>query len=244
LRSTKKWLIQCKHKAVSGRSVGVGDLDEIVDTCLQHDCDGYLLVTSTQPSSGVVSRLESVTANERTSIVASFWDSVEIERKLNTAQQWHVAQRFFPKTATKWEIYASERPNHWSANYKGYYFHISNRIGSNCQFYLEDIERKIEEAESFAESLVDKHFFRLRSVYYDDKHGTFTWYIDYMHPHDQKPAGTAEEFETWFDDDWNQNYDFEVKSYLEFSDHYDKDHYDYYNENMGQFILGLPRIKA
>lgn len=242
--STRKWLIQCKHKAVSGNSVGINDLDDIIDSCMQHDCDGYLLVTSTQPSSSVVSRLEQVTSNERNALVATYWDAVEIERKLNTAQQWYIAQRFFPNSASEWQIYASERPNHWTANYKGYYFHITNRIGSNCQFYLDEVERKIGELEEFADSLVDKHFFRLRSVYFDDKHGTFSWYIDYMHPHDQKAAGKPEEFESWFEEEWNHHHDFEVRSYLEYSDHYDPDHYDYYDQNMGQFILGLPRKKT
>src|SRR5689334_4658107 len=49
----KRWLIQCKHNAVSGKSVGVKDLDNIVDSCAQHGCSGYILACSTYPSSGV-----------------------------------------------------------------------------------------------------------------------------------------------------------------------------------------------
>lgn len=241
---TRKWLIQCKHKAVSGGSVGTTDLDDIVDSCTQHDCDGYLLVTSTQPSSAVVARLEQITLNPKSSIVATYWDSVTIERKLNTVKQWRIAQRFFPKSANEWQIYASDRPNHWTANYKGYYFHITNRIGSKCEFYLSQIENKIATLEKFTESLLEKHFFRLRNVYFDDKHGTFKWYIDYMHPHDQSAAGTPEEFESWLEEEWNHFHDFEVRSYIECSDHYDADHYDYYDNYMGQFILGLQRKKA
>ena len=39
----KRWLIQCKHNAVSGKSVSAQDLDSIVDSCTQHGCAGYLL---------------------------------------------------------------------------------------------------------------------------------------------------------------------------------------------------------
>ncbi|TIF35175.1 hypothetical protein DI029_15655, partial [Legionella pneumophila] len=64
LKTSKKWLLQCKHKARSGNSVGIGDLDDIITSCVQHECDGYVLVTSTQPSSAVVSRLEKITSND------------------------------------------------------------------------------------------------------------------------------------------------------------------------------------
>ena len=239
LGCNKKWLIQCKHKAKSGNSVGVADLDDITTSCLQHGCDGYVLVTSTQPSSAVVQRLEQITANPKISLSATYWDSVELERRLKTAQQWNIAQRFFPNSASGWQIFASERPNHWTANFKGYYFHITNRIGSNCQMYLSIIEEQLNLLEKY--SLVEKHFLRLRSVYYDDKHGTFMWYVYYMHPHDQEPIGTAEDFEKAFDGEWNHNYDFKVRSYSEHSDQYDPDHYDFYDRYMGQFILGMFR---
>jgi len=57
-KDVRRWLVQCKHKARSQSSVGINDLDDIVDSCTQHDCEGYLLVTSTQPSSAVVQRLQ------------------------------------------------------------------------------------------------------------------------------------------------------------------------------------------
>jgi hypothetical protein len=237
--TTRNWLIQCKHKAKSGRSVGVSDLDDITSSCIQHNCVGYLLVTTTQPSSGVVERLEQITKNETTPIVASYWDAVELERKLTTPQQWCIAQRFFPNTAKGWQIYASDRPNHWTANYKGYYLQLTNRIGSSCQLYLKKIEDWIETIELYP--LPEKHFFRLRAVYFDDKHGTFTWYIDYMHPHDEEPIGTGDQLEEAFDGDWNDSFDFKVRSYIEQSDHYDPDHYDFYDRYLGQFLLGKYR---
>jgi hypothetical protein len=242
LKTSKKWLIQCKHKAKSGNSVGIADLDDIITSCVQHECDGYVLVTSTQPSSAVVSRLEQITSNDKTPIIATYWDSVELERRLRTAQQWNIAQRFFPKSASGWQIFASERPNHWTANFNGYYFHITNRIGSSCQFYLDTIESKLEQLIKYP--LPEKHFFRLRSVYFDDKHGTFVWYVDYMHPNAQQPIYTEEHLTEELPQEWNDSYDIKIRGYLEHSDHYDPDHYDFYDRYMGQFILGMYRPRG
>lgn len=239
VKSSKKWLVQCKHKAKSGASVGVGDLDDIVTSCVQFNCEGYLLVTSTQPSSKVVERLEAITNNDTVNVLAACWDSVEIERKLRTPNQWHIAQRFFPKSASGWQIFASERPNHWTANFKGYYFHITNRIGSSCTMYLDQIEQKINELESL--KLPTDHFLRLRSVFYNDKGGTFMWYVDYLHPHGTTPKGDADYFQEYFEDEWCDSFDFKIRSYSEYSDHYDKDHYDFYDRYMGQFIMGMYR---
>ena len=170
--------------------------------------------------------------------------SVEVERRLRTAEQWHVAQRFFPVSAAGWQLFATERPNHWSANFRGYYFHIAIRIGSSCTFCLPVIEHKIDSYEALR--LPPKHFIRLRSVYYDDKHGTYTWYLDYMHPHKETPAMNAQGVARALGEEQMPDHchDVEVKGYSEFSDHYDADHYDFYVKNMGNFILGLPRAKS
>jgi len=56
-RRSFTWLVQCKHFATSGRSVGVRDIDNVLDSCSQHSADGYLLVSSTYVSSAVVARL-------------------------------------------------------------------------------------------------------------------------------------------------------------------------------------------
>jgi len=240
--TSKKWLIQCKHNAKSGASVGVSDLDNIIDSCSHHECDGYVLVTSTQPSSTVVQRLESINDSPRNNLTATYWDSVELERMLSTPKLWAIAQRFFPTSAKGWQIYASERPNHWTANFKGYYFHITNRIGSDCDIYLDVIENKLNDIEQYTKhGLPDNHFLRLRSVFYDDKCGGFRWYIDYMHPFDEKAIGTAEQFEETFYEGDTDSYDFKVRDYSEHSDHYDPDHYDFYDRYMGQFMMGMFR---
>lgn len=230
----KRWLVQCKHKAISGKSVGKDELDDIITSCAHHECDGYLLVTSTYPSSSVNERLESITQNPRTNITAICWDAVKIEQTLQSPNLWPIAQRFFPETAKGWRIYATERPNHWVANYEGFYFHIRNRIGSGHIYYLKDIESKINEIKHNNENLPEKHFFRLRNVFFDDKHGTFSWSIDYMHPNDSESIVVfPSQLEQLFDDEWNQHYDFKIRKYFPSSDHYDQDHFDYYERFSG-----------
>lgn len=241
VKSSKKWLVQCKHKAISGASVGISDLDDIVTSCTQFGCDGYLLVTSTQPSSSVVRRLEDITSNHSSSILATYWDGVDIERKLRTPSQWHIAQHFFPNSASGWQIFSSDRPNHWSASFKGYYFHITNRIGSVYTIHLDKIEEIVSVLDEI--ELPEGHLLRLRSVFFDDKSGTYMWYVDYLYPYGSEPLAEDEDFENIISGDWCDGFDVHSHCYLSESDHYDRDHYDFYYRYMGQFILGTRRPK-
>lgn len=233
----RSWLIQCKHNANSGKSVGITELDDISDSCTHHRCQGYLLVCSTHPSSAVVNRLEGISNNPQNPLVATYWDSVKIERLLYTPQNWSLAQRFFPVSAASqgWQIYATEAPNQWVVIYKGYYFHLKNRIGSRHNYHFESIKQRISDLEAI--NLPEKHFLRPRSVYYDDKNGGYEWYIDYMYPNTERAVtGSAQIADALGDDhalEDGQIYSFHIKlrSYLEHSDHYDPDHYQYYDSN-------------
>lgn len=233
----RRWLIQCKHNAHSSKSVGVKDLDEIADSCAQHNCHAYLLACSTYPSSGVVNRLEGISNNLQNPLVATYWDSVKIEQLLSTPRNWALAQRFFPVSAQAedWQIYATESPNQWVVTYKGYYFHLRNRIGSYRNHHLNSIGNRISDIEAI--QLPEKHFLRPRSVYFDDKNGNYEWYIDYMYPNDQRQVTGTAQIADHLGDGYaledGQCYTFHVKhrSYLEHSDHYDPDHYDYYKSD-------------
>jgi hypothetical protein len=243
----KRWLIQCKHNAVSGKAVSAQDLDNIVDSCTQHGCTGFLLVCSTYPSSGAVNRLEGVTSAASNPIVTTYWDAVKLEQMLSTPRNWPIAQRFFPKSAAVegWQIYGTERPNHWVVSYKGYYFHLTNRIGSSHEHHLESIRNRVADIESIP--LPKDHFIRIRSVYYDDKNGGYTWYLDYMYPNQVRPVmGTAQiayELGEGYALEDGQLYHFDVRqrSYLKYSDHYDPDHYDYYVGDVQAFLSGADR---
>jgi len=233
----RSWLIQCKHNANSGKSVGIAELDDISDSCAHHKCQGYLLVCSTQPSSAVVNRLEGISSNPRNSLVASYWDSVKLEQLLYTPRNWALAQRFFPVSAAAedWQIYATEMPNQWVVIYKGYYFHLRNRIGSNGDYHLDSVKNRISDMEAIG--LPAKHFLRPRSVYYDDKNGGYEWYIDYMYPNTDRAVTGSAQIANALGDGYaledGQCYTFHIRlrSYFENSDHYDPDHYGYYDSD-------------
>ncbi len=239
------WLLQCKHNAHSGKSVGIGELDDIVDSCNHHGANGYVLACSTHPSSTVVERLERITSNKSNQLSATYWDSVTLERMLSEPSLWSVAQKFFPESASGWQIYATERPNHWVANFKGYYFHISRRIGSKVKSLLNIIETQIESLEKV--KLQNDHFIRLRSVYYNDKGGAFTWYVDYMRPYDYEQIYNINQLREILGEggvcEYGQMnfYDIKYRKYSKYSEHYDQDHYDYYDDYVGSFALGYRR---
>ncbi|QMV44007.1 restriction endonuclease [Cohnella cholangitidis] len=243
----KRWLVQCKHNAHANKAVSTSDLDEIVDSCSQYEATGYLLVCSTYPSSKLVDRLDGITRNKRNNVSATYWDSVSLERMLSTPKTWTIAQRFFPKSANEigWKIYATESPNRWVVNFKGYYFHLSNRIGSYAELHLSSIKSRICDLESI--KVPKKHKLRPRAVYYDDKNGVYTWYIDYMYPRGSKPKLSAYSIKKELGDGYaledGQIYSFDVHvyDYLEISDHFDEDHYNYYQPYVRDFSLGFER---
>jgi hypothetical protein len=247
LDDNKRWLIQCKHKAVSGSSVGISDLDDIIDSCTHHEAKGYLLVCSTIPSSKVVERLEGITNNQKIDVECNYWDAVKIEQVLSTPKLWSIAQRFFPNSSknSTWEIFATNNPSNWIANYKGYHFHLSNRIGSTVDWHFGSIENRINDIENI--KFPKNHFIRVRAVWFNDKIGSYVWFLDYMHPHNQEPKYSSKRIAEVLGDGYaledGQIYSFDVitQSYLMFSDHYDQDHYDFYEPFLYNYQNGIHR---
>ncbi|HDX9590529.1 TPA: restriction endonuclease [Bacillus pseudomycoides] len=246
----RTWLVQCKHTAHSGKAVGIKDLDDIVVSCSQHNADGYLLVCSTYPSSALVDRLNGINNNnnnKRYEVTTQYWDSVKIERMLNTPKTWAIAQQFFSISANErgWKIYATETQNHWIVNFKGHYFHLKNRISPYAEFHLDDISEKINLLERM--TLPKDHYFRMRAVYFDDKHTNYCWYIDYLYPSGDDPIATGHSIkESLYDckefcDGVSHEIDVYCHRYSKGSDHFDKDHYDYYNPYLYEFQSGQNR---
>jgi hypothetical protein len=93
---------------------------------------------------------------------------------------------------------------------------------------------------------------RPRAIYFDDKHGTFTVFVDYLVPRDQKPSLQPSGFNCVLRDgeglhsndssEWyNKTWDVLLRKVSPLSDHFDLDHYDYYNRDAGNFRIGLLR---
>lgn len=244
---TKRWLIQCKHNAHSGKSVGTSELGSIENSCLQHNADGYLLVCSTYPSSSVVSTLDGIEHNSK--LTTSFWDYRTLERQLLVPENWSLVNMFFPKSAQNLQWQISKIDTYfWHANYKGNIFYFSLRIGTNCDHYLKYIADRIEELHQL--HMLNEHYLRIRAVYFDDKYTNFTLYLDYL-----VPSGTTqEEFNPPAEvidfcheriiDGVYYNIDLAIYEYNGYSDNFDLDHQSYYSYYLSDFKTGCLRHKT
>lgn len=251
---SRKWLVSCKHKAHGGASVGMGDITDITDACKAVDAAGFLLACSTQPTSGVVKRLEEL--GKTGTILTSFWDGVEIERRLNVPELFPLIHQFLPESAKsqRWKIYATQSPSVWAAYYKDYFLYLNCRIGHAFPDLrgVEEIAARLESISLPGEDW-SKHFLRLRAVYYDDKHEQFSVFADYLYPTKDVKAvvppnainavlksgmglhedGTGQ----WFLTHWDIRY---VPTHP-YSDRFQLDSAEYYERFMSSFTVGFAR---
>ena len=247
----QKWLVQCKHFAHSGESVGRNHVGSFDSDCRQISANGYLLAVSTQPSSGLIIKLKELADQSHMPLQIKVWDSVDIEKLLTEPRLFSLGHLFFPQSFsnTPWKLYNSGSPNRWTAHYKSYFLVLSNRISGKhpslpvCQ----DVVARLEGVPIGFEEQV-----RPRAVYYDDKHDDFTVFADYLVPRDKEPTQKPSGFEkvlhdgegfysegnvSWFPTRW----DIKMRNVSLTSDHFDKDHYDYYDPFLSNYRLGMQR---
>lgn len=248
----RRWLVQCKHFAHAGCSVGRGDVGSVIDDCRQVGAQGYFLVCSTQPSAGLVTKLDEIRNRPENELVTKIWDGVDIEKRLQEPRCFSLGHLFFPTsfTNTPWKIYNKGAPNKWTAHYKTYFLHLSSRIAGRypglreCEYIIGLLETIHPTGESEA--------IRPRAIYFDDKHEQFTVFADYLVPHKQQPALRPSDFNAILNDGqglhsdsgtmWYITYwDIALKRIFPSSDHFDLDHYDYYDPYGGTFEVGIPR---
>lgn len=79
-REIDKYLVQCKHKAKSNRSIYERELGDIRSACKNNKVDGYFLITSTTPSVSVQNIL--IAIQEEGIYKTHFWDKMLIEKYL------------------------------------------------------------------------------------------------------------------------------------------------------------------
>lgn len=243
---TRRWLVQCKHNAHSGKAVGVSELGGIENSCGLYNADGYFLVCSTFPSATVVSTLDGIERNGK--ITTAFWDCRALERQLLVPENWSIVNMFFPDSVKRlgWQISKIDS-YFWHANYRGNIFYFALRIGTKCDYYLKYIAERLDELNQL--KLPKNHYIRLRAVYFDDKYTNFMLYLDYL-----LPQGTAEEdFELSDDiievcnnriiDGIYYNIDLKVYDYNGSSDNFDIDHQSYYAYYISNFKTGMERKK-
>lgn len=187
----RRWLVSCKHKAHSGKAVSVSDLTDISGDCAQVKAEGFILATSTYPSSSVVNRLDDTASHN--ALKCLIWDEIEIERRLLHPTTFPLINTFFPESSKnyKWSIYNGNSPNVWAANYKSYFLYLSSRVSNSFPFLagVEDIIEIIEEVKMYKPRegyWWESHYLRPRAIYYDDKYSTHYVYLDYIYPSGKK----------------------------------------------------------
>jgi hypothetical protein len=249
---SRRWLVQCKHFAHAKKSVGRDDIGSVIDDCRQIGADGYLLACSTQASSGVVTKLTEIADKPENRLVTAIWDGVDVERRLAEPRCFSLGHLFFPRSfaATPWKLYNAGAPNNWTAHYKTYFLNLSSRISgrhpdlAECEYIVSVLEKIRPKAEHEA--------VRPRAIYFDDKHGNFTVFADYLVPRGKKPSLSPKEFNDVLKDGEGLHTDSETSWYLTrwdiqlqsinpHSDHFDLDHYAFYNPVRGNFEIGSLR---
>jgi hypothetical protein len=240
----RRWLVSCKHNALAnnnkGRSVNsndIGSIGGIVDAVHEHGATGFLVACSTQPSSGLVLRLNAIENTKGASTY--YWDCETLLRWLNTPACWAIAQRYMPKSAIGPRVYATDEPNKFIIISRGFFIRYTNRHGSIADFQLPWIEERIDAA--LAVSLPSGFEVRLRGVFYDDKNGGLEWYFDCLYAESDYDAieepttelEIARRIESSFggpnftDHQFN-HYEVEMRKVNRLSDSYDPDHYSFY----------------
>jgi hypothetical protein len=251
-QAQRRWLVQCKHFAHSDRSVGREDVGSVIDDCRQISAGGYLLACSTQPSSGLMTKLKEISEKPENGLITTVWDSVDFEKKLQEPRFFGLGQIFFPRTfaATPWKLYNRGAPNVWTAQFKGYFLQLNSRIaGSHPR--LEDCESIIEKLESIRPGK-EHEYVRPRAIYFDDKNENYHVFADYLVPRNQEPSLTPQQFQDVLQDGmglyddgegmWYCTYwDVALRRIMPSSDHFAIDHYDFYNPHDGAFRIGIFR---
>ena len=99
-----RWLVSCKHKAHSGKAVGVDEEPSILERAAVKGCAGFIGFYSTLPSSALDGRLTEL----KSKIETQHFDRERIESELvGSARGLALARRYFPRSISEWQ---SEHP--------------------------------------------------------------------------------------------------------------------------------------
>ncbi|HIK03740.1 MAG TPA: restriction endonuclease [Trichormus sp. M33_DOE_039] len=92
IKDKHRYLIECKHYAVSGKSVRETDIGNPIPKMSTHSCDRYLLITSTVPSENVQAQLSAI-SNAVPTYKATIWSKGDLRKYLNKYPE--VIKRYF-----------------------------------------------------------------------------------------------------------------------------------------------------
>jgi len=81
ISETHRYLVECKHNAVSGKSVQEPDIGNPIGRMSVHNCDRYILITSTVPSENVKSQIKNI-SNPAPTYKATIWSRGDLRKLL------------------------------------------------------------------------------------------------------------------------------------------------------------------
>lgn len=96
--TTVKWLVSCKHKATSGKSVSPEVEFNVSDRVHANKCSAFLGFYSTLPSAGLNTILEGLNLEQ------TIYDRERIEAQLlHSSKGLEIAERYFPDSLAAWK---------------------------------------------------------------------------------------------------------------------------------------------
>ena len=94
-----KWVVSCKDHATSGSAVGESDLPHDIRAKLeQHRAQGFLLVTTTSPSTNAKTLMDSLDIRNGGSIHTEVWDRVKLREILLEDGSKELIKAFLPES--------------------------------------------------------------------------------------------------------------------------------------------------
>lgn len=92
-----RWLVNCKDNSKSNQAVSEQDIGSIVDKVRQHNCDAFLLVTTTTVSTALKAKLDALAGDPHHRIPTKVWDRFELTSMLLSNQFADLLRQFFPR---------------------------------------------------------------------------------------------------------------------------------------------------
>ncbi|PHD96623.1 restriction endonuclease [Bacillus toyonensis] len=176
----RTWLVQCKHKAHSGDSVGKAEANSLITDCKRVGATGYLMICTTALTSGLIQAYTEL--KEQEDLVIDYWDEVRLEDKILKPCNFPLIDQFFPISSNRvgWKLYNTNSPSFWAAHYKGAFFYLSSRLAMNftSTSYISQIYEHVESTQKKYNLNHMKTNFQIRCIYYDDKNTVYTVFID------------------------------------------------------------------
>lgn len=115
-----KWVVQCKHNAVSGRSVSPRDFINdfsFPELLAHHGANGYLLVCSTRPSTKLQARLDKLPRDSYTRAYVA-WDYARVCEEVFSQEP--VMKQFFPAVYERQQgLVERSRIDEWATQFNG-----------------------------------------------------------------------------------------------------------------------------